>query len=496
MTQLTSSADPATVGQDIVFTAVVTSTASGTPTGNVTFTVDGQAEPPVALAVVNGVDEATFSTTSLGVGPHTIGAAYGGDTAFASSSVTTTLDQTVSAPPLQATTTKLTSSADPATAGQAVTFTATVAAGSGAGTPTGTVTFTIDGRAAPPVALAVVNGVDEATLSTASLDVGQYTIGAAYGGDTAFASSSVATPLDQTVSAPALLATAMQLTSSANPATFGQPVTFTAVVTSTTSGTPTGNVTFTVDGQAKPPAALAVVNGVDEATFSTTSLGVGPHTIGAAYGGDTAFASSSVTTTLDQTVSAPPLQALSSSLGISPTSPTAGQVVTLTDVVKGLAAGTPIGTVVFTIDGQAQRADRALRGRWPGSGHLHHLGPDRRQSRVLRGLQRRRSVRPEPVKRGDAGRVSGHYGVTAIALRRTPASATTSAPAAPVPTDGPKVVSMLRYGYHMMPTRIVLAFDQVLDAVTAEDAKDYRIIGPGGQPSPSGRRCTTPRTGR
>ena len=39
---------------------------------------------------------------------------------------------------------------------------------------------------------------------------------------------------------------------------------------------------------------------------------------------------------------------------------------------------------------------------------------------------------------------------------------------------------MLRYGYHMMPTSLVLTFDQALDAVTAEDVKDYRIIGPAG----------------
>ena len=54
---------------------------------------------------------------------------------------------------------------------------------------------------------------------------------------------------------------------------------------------------------------------------------------------------------------------------------------------------------------------------------------------------------------------------------------------------------MMRYGYHMMPTRIVLAFDQALDAVTAEDIKDYRIIGPARHgPSPSRRRSTTRRT--
>ena len=69
------------------FTAVVAPTAqtASTPTGTVTFTIDGQTEPPVDLAVVNGVDQAVFSTATLTVGPHTISAAYGGDSIFASS---------------------------------------------------------------------------------------------------------------------------------------------------------------------------------------------------------------------------------------------------------------------------------------------------------------------------------------------------------------------------------------------------------------------------
>ena len=49
------------------------------------------------------------------------------------------------------------------------------------------------------------------------------------------------------------------------------------------------------------------------------------------------------------------------------------------------------------------------------------------------------------------------------------------------PLPGPQVVSVDRYGYHEMPTTLVLTFDQVLDAVTADDAKNYVIIGPHGR---------------
>ena len=79
-TTVSSSANPSTVGQQVTFTAVVTATGyQGTPTGTVTFTIDGQAQTPVSLAVVGGVDEAQFITSTLAAGPHTVSAAYSGD---------------------------------------------------------------------------------------------------------------------------------------------------------------------------------------------------------------------------------------------------------------------------------------------------------------------------------------------------------------------------------------------------------------------------------
>jgi len=353
-TTLSSSANPAIDGQAVTFTAIVTPTSgTGTPAGTVTFTIDGQAEAPAALAVVNGVDEATFTTTSLPAGPHTISAAYSGAPAFASSSVPTPLTQTINAPPLQATTTSLSASPNPSTFAQSVTFTAVVApTGAASSPPSGTVTFTIDGQPKPPVDLAVVDGVDQAVFSTATLAVGPHTISAAYSGDPAFASSSLPSPLTQTINAPPLAATSMQLTSSANPSTFGQSVTFTALVCcGTGTSTPTGTVTFTIDGKAGPPIPLAEVNGKMQATFTTSSMTPGTCTIVAAYSGDLHFAPS--------------------------------------------------------------------------------------QS----------SAQSQEVNAG----------------------------------DGPTIVSMLRFGYHMMPTTLVLTFDEALAAVTAEDTQDYRIIGPAGR---------------
>ena len=50
VTTVSSSANPSTPGQQVTFTAVVTAPGfQGTPTGTVTFTIDGQAQTPVPL---------------------------------------------------------------------------------------------------------------------------------------------------------------------------------------------------------------------------------------------------------------------------------------------------------------------------------------------------------------------------------------------------------------------------------------------------------------
>ena len=71
----------------MTFTAVVTAPGfQGTPTGTVTFTIDGQAQTPVTLAVVGGNDQAQFTTSTLAAGSHTVSAAYSGDANVSASS--------------------------------------------------------------------------------------------------------------------------------------------------------------------------------------------------------------------------------------------------------------------------------------------------------------------------------------------------------------------------------------------------------------------------
>lgn len=78
-------AAPATItfGQSTTLTATVAPQAgSGTPTGTVNF-LDGSTN--IGNGTLNGSGVATFSTTTLAVGTHSITAAYQGDTSFAAS---------------------------------------------------------------------------------------------------------------------------------------------------------------------------------------------------------------------------------------------------------------------------------------------------------------------------------------------------------------------------------------------------------------------------
>ena len=94
------------------------------------------------------------------------------------------------------------------------------------------------------------------------------------------------------------------------------PVTFIAVVSGAASGsgTPTGLVTFSVDGVAQAPVPLTMMNGQAVAFFTTTSLGLGSHTVTAAYDGGTGFAASP-SNAVTQVVNPPPAVVLLQRIG-------------------------------------------------------------------------------------------------------------------------------------------------------------------------------------
>jgi hypothetical protein len=279
-TALASSLNPSTYGASVKFTATVTpSSGTATPTGSVTFKDGANSLGTVALS--GGA--ASFSTSSLSVGSHTITANYSGDSNY-SGGASGVLTQTVNQ---ASTATTVSSSANPSAVGQNVTFTATVSPSAA----TGTVQF-YDSGATLGIPVTLSGG--KASLSTSTLSKGTHSITATYSGDTNYSGSTSST-FTQNVS---LIGTATSLTSSPNPSRHGQMVTFTATVTPTSgTGTPTGTVTF-LDGSTtlgSPPLNSGV------ATFSTSSLSTGTHSITAQYGGDTNYGGST-SAVLSQTV--------------------------------------------------------------------------------------------------------------------------------------------------------------------------------------------------
>jgi len=319
-TTLVSSANPSAAGQAVTFTATVNG-AGGTATGTVTF-MDG------ATTLGTGTlsaGQASLTTTMLAGGAHAIIAIYGGDGNF-SGSTSATLAQSVHA---NASSTALSSSLNPSAFGQAVTYTATVSGA--AGTPTGTVTFRDGGSVLGTVPL---DGAGKASLTTAAVGGGSHTITATYNGDASYGASTSA-PLSQTVNPGGAAAT---LTSSLNPSSLGQPVTFTATV-SGSGATPSGSVTFR-DG----PASLGTValNGAGVATLTTGGLATGSHSITAVYGGDANF-SAATSAVLTQNVNA---FGSTTTLTATPNPSAAGEPVTLAVIVTG-SGGMPTGTVTF-----------------------------------------------------------------------------------------------------------------------------------------------------
>ena len=97
--------------------------------------------------------------------------------------------------------------------------------------------------------------------------------------------------------------TTTTVTSSSNPSIYGNSVTFTATVSSTT--TPTGSVNFTIDGGAPivgTPGATTATTATW--TFATSTLTAGNHTVSASFTGTGSFGNSSGSVSGGQTVNA------------------------------------------------------------------------------------------------------------------------------------------------------------------------------------------------
>jgi sugar lactone lactonase YvrE len=243
-----------------------------------------------------------------------------------------------------ATTVRLTSSANPAAIGGAVTFTANTApiTGTGTGVPGGVITFADNNVTIGTGTLS--NGI--ATLTTNALALGDHFITATYAGDANFTGSK-SSALNESITK--ALTTAV-IASSANPAFFGAPITFTVTVSSSSPGTPTGIVSLMEGASTLGTGSL---DGSGHASFTTNTgaspLSPGLHFISAVYTGDANFVGSA-TQPIVQTINQP------TAISVTPASSTvtiaSGQSATVPITLAGngtfIAAGVVCRTQIIS----------------------------------------------------------------------------------------------------------------------------------------------------
>jgi hypothetical protein len=280
-TTVISSESTSYYSQSVTFSATISSTNGPIPDGASVDFYDAENSHNKGNKIGTATTEggmAVFTTSSLKSGTHWINAVFITDKNFETSEGTAT--QVVNP---YSTLTNLTSSPNPSSYGQAVTWTATVSS-SGPDVPTGKVKFGNLGTAT------LSGGV--ATLTKTWLNAATYPITAEYEGDDASAPSS-SSSLNQVVNPDSTTTT---VTSSANPATQGQSVTFTATVTTSTGVNSAGTVTFTAGGTTLGTVTLSE----NVASISTSALPAGTTSVQAVYSGEIDFKGS--TATVSETV--------------------------------------------------------------------------------------------------------------------------------------------------------------------------------------------------
>lgn len=322
-TALTCAPNPINVFGNAQFTATVTS-ASGTPTGSISFTDNG-----VGLATQNLLNGASsFAYTGSIAGTHTIIATYVPTGSFSGSS--TTCSETVNA---LATTSTLSVSPVTSTYGSSVTLTATVwpVTTPPPSTPTGVVTF-YNGASAIDTGT-LTGGV--ATLVINTLPGGSYNMTCMYGGSSTYASSNCNT-VPVVVSA---AHTALTLGSNKNPASYLSPVTFTVGLTVNGQSAGAGNtVRLSINGQ----IINLTTDGGGVASYTTATLVPNSYPITASFAATSNLLASSAS--LTEVITAAPT---TTSLTAAPNPGNQNQNVTMTATVSSQSTSVGGGSVTF-----------------------------------------------------------------------------------------------------------------------------------------------------
>jgi parallel beta-helix repeat protein len=335
--QETLTATPATslVGQQVTFTATVTSPYSGPPygtlSGNIAFT-NGTTTLGAIPLNTNGI--ATLASSTLPRGTYTVTASYPGTSLYAPASTsvniqvigvdTTTIIRSVTPSPLYAL--------------QTASIAASITAKNG-GAPSGSLAFF---NGATPIGSAPLAN-NAATLAYAFPAAGNASLTAQYPGDNTFNSSTSAPyPVNALINSSS---TALTVAPAA-PVAF-QPITLSAAVSSATASrfgvAPNGSVTFLSGAN---PIGSATLNAPGAATLTVSTLQAGAYTLSASYPGTSAFQPSS-SNPITLTVAPDPT---TTSLASNVNPQQVGSPVTF--AVKVTAVGTPAGTITLLDNGQ------------------------------------------------------------------------------------------------------------------------------------------------
>jgi hypothetical protein len=250
----------------------------------------------------------------------------------------------------------VTSSSNPSSLNQEVTYKDTVTASVSAGqdpvpnSPTGTVTFK-DGSTAictsvPVASIGTTTAAATCQQTYTGISGSPHSITAVYSNSDGNFSGSTSSPLSQIVQS-SLDATTTALNVSPNPSTLGGSVSLSATVTKTSgAGTPSGIVTFYSGTPTGTHTLLGsgTQNSNAKATLSSTSLAMGTDSLYAVYGGSASFSPS--TSPMISEVVNPDTTA--TAINSSPNPSGHGNPVTITaSVTKSTTSGSPTGTVNF-----------------------------------------------------------------------------------------------------------------------------------------------------
>jgi hypothetical protein len=274
----------------------VAMTAAFSPSGKTNLLPTGSVDLLSSLFPALAFDEtpfsagtATFTVTDLPGGSYTLTGAYLGDANFACGTFAS-IPAVISPENPAFTLTSSVPAGTSAVAGVPLTLTLAVCGVSGvcetAGTQGGTASFTDAVNAGPAVALGTPVPVGATNTGIANVmlaGAGTHVISASFSGDASITAGATSASQALTITAvKASSATALQPLG-ATTIVAGSAVSFNANVTVAVGAKPTGTVTF-FDGATPLGSAVSVVNGA--ASFATSSLAVGAHSITAHYSGD------------------------------------------------------------------------------------------------------------------------------------------------------------------------------------------------------------------